>query len=433
MSKVASCLDGAGKHTIMAASSKLSALSHATFGLEHLQLESKARPKGPQGSSSRRCQISEASRSKEGVSSTSRSRKHEGGTQSRETQSIRTSTIQSLDRFAYDENAHDNDPAATDDPCTSNRWVSGSSNRSRDSEAKDGRLTNVTASADHSPSIARLPPLPSLVPVDFSRSLSAPSNISKAPVMTEASDRSLDFEKGRPVSSSDKHHLPFKPAPRPSAEYLTRAYTKPCSVDSPQHLLLVLDLNGTLLFRAHPNKSFHPRPWLHQFLDYCFANHSVLIWSSARPHNVMKICNKLFSADQRSRLLGEWARDKLNLTKAQYNQRLQVYKRLDSIWQDKLIQSRHPLMKQGHKWGQHNTVLIDDNALKASAQPFNHLALPEYGKQQVVAEERLESEGKGVLLQVIDKIQELSCSNDVSYFLSSVTDAKRLSCVSWGR
>lgn len=423
MSKVAFGWEIIGRRPIMAALSNASAVDRAVFGLEHLHLESKARTKSRQGRSESRCHRSGTiQRNKGNVEILSGPQSLGAGTERHGTEPTQTSSVRSFESHAHDENAYDLDAAAPVGSFTPDRCRPGSSNRPANSRAKLDKPTVLTASTDHPLSIARIPRRHFPGPKYSSQPLEVPITIPSAPV---ASDRTLIPKKGRAASTSDEHHLSSKSVPRPSIGYLTQACTEPSSANAPQRLLLVLDLNGTLLFRARPKKGFHSRPWLPHFLDYCFANHSVLVWSSARPHNVTTICDGLFSAEQRALLLGEWARDKLNLTKAQYDQRLQVYKRLDSIWRDEEIQSRHPRNKQGYKWGQHNTVLIDDSAVKASAQPFNHLALPGYGKQQVVSEEKLESEGKGVLLQVINRIQELSWSNDVSYFLRSAMEAGR--------
>lgn len=74
------------------------------------------------------------------------------------------------------------------------------------------------------------------------------------------------------------------------------------------------------------------------------------------------VCTRLFSRGQRDLLLGEWGRDTLGLTSAQYKERVQVYKRLDRIWGNANLQHSHPGYELGQRWGQHNTVLIDGTA-----------------------------------------------------------------------
>jgi hypothetical protein len=121
--------------------------------------------------------------------------------------------------------------------------------------------------------------------------------------------------------------------------------------------LLVLDLNGALLYRhkSGTNK-IHPRPYMGNFLEYLFGLHpnapfaiegggvraskayQVFVWSSAQPHNVRRMVEASFGPRwiegvyapedpdikfQREqagegRLLGVWARDMMDLDKADY-------------------------------------------------------------------------------------------------------------------
>ena len=112
-------------------------------------------------------------------------------------------------------------------------------------------------------------------------------------------------------------------------------------------------------------------------------------------------------------VLGEWGRDTLGLTSAESKARVQVYKRLDRIWLNKNLQNSHPDFEEGERWGQHNTVLIDDSALKASAQPFNHVKVPEF----VRAGGEKEGDGKDVLGQVVGYLEEARKWSDVSGFV----------------
>ncbi|CAF9905060.1 hypothetical protein IMSHALPRED_000248 [Imshaugia aleurites] len=209
---------------------------------------------------------------------------------------------------------------------------------------------------------------------------------------------------------NDIIHLP---APVPTSVYHSDARAIPTLLPSPQRLLLVLDLNGTLLYRPRASQNYTPRPGLSNFLKYAFANHTLLIWSSAQPKNVKSLCSRLFSRGQRQMLLGEWGRDTLGLTSAQYKERVQVYKRLDRIWANENLQRSHPDFEGGKRWGQHNTVLIDDSVLKASAQPFNHVEVPEFvqgGGEEV-------GDGRDVLGHVVEYLEEARKWSNVSGFL----------------
>lgn len=199
-------------------------------------------------------------------------------------------------------------------------------------------------------------------------------------------------------------------APVPTAGYLDNAHGSPTKSPLPQRLLLVLDLNGTLLHRPSASSNYLPRPFLAPFLAYCLANHSVLIWSSASPENVSAMCAKLFQPRDRRTLLGEWGRDTLGLTPEQYTSKVQVYKRLDQIWHNPRLSASHPLALQGQRWGQENTLLIDDSPMKATAQPYNLLRIPEFNKNTTEID---------VLGQVVGYIEEARRRDNVSAYVCS--------------
>ena len=268
------------------------------------------------------------------------------------------------------------------------------------------------------------PPLTNPTPSQRRRSTYSPAaNLGKAISLPTRSPGSIDTNEleitlppAREPSPSvidRKDHQIRLPVPIPTSNYLNIAHAIPNLLPSPQRLLLVLDLNGTLLHRSRASQNYIPRPCLHEFLQYAFANHSLLVWSSAQPFNVKGVCTRLFSQDQREKLLGEWGRDTLGLTSAQYKERVQVYKRLDRIWDNKNLQRLHPGSELGERWGQHNTVLIDDSVLKATAQPFNHVKVPEF----VRGGSEEEGRGRDVLGQVVGYLEEARKWSDVSGFV----------------
>ena len=66
-----------------------------------------------------------------------------------------------------------------------------------------------------------------------------------------------------------------------------QANQSPQQTSKARRLLVILDLNGTLLLRKPTNKArFHKRRGLKDFLRYLLKNHHVAVWSSARPENV---------------------------------------------------------------------------------------------------------------------------------------------------
>ncbi len=208
----------------------------------------------------------------------------------------------------------------------------------------------------------------------------------------------------------DDRTLKPLPIPKPTAQYLQQANQPPRKSATLRPLLLVIDLNGTLVDRKRRTSSFVERPNLAPFIDYVLANHTLMIWSSAQPDTVRSVCQRLFSPAQRRQVIAEWARDTLDLTAAQYREKVQVYKRLEKIWRDDTMRDRHPDAEKGGLWDQSNTVLIDDSRLKGAAQPHNLLEIPEF-------QNRPEQRGTDVLAQVVGYLEELRVQDDVSRFM----------------
>lgn len=196
-------------------------------------------------------------------------------------------------------------------------------------------------------------------------------------------------------------------------------------------LLVVLDLNGTLIYR---NKRKNPRhfvrrPGVEMFLDHIMAHHKVMIWSSSRPDTIHGILEKI---PMNQEYVAVWSRDELGLTPEQYREKVQVYKNLDKIWADNVIQSHHLEYKQMKTkfrknltrspikrfnpdidpkgklfWDQTNTVLIDDSRLKAAAQPHNILEISEFTGGS-------DPDGSASMAIVLRQLDILSRQQDVS-------------------
>lgn len=190
---------------------------------------------------------------------------------------------------------------------------------------------------------------------------------------------------------------------------MNQANEDPVTTEHPRPLLIVLDLNGTLLHRVRRGGSnFITRPRVSEFLHYLLKNHCLMIWSSAKPENVGPMCDKLFTKEQKDRLAAIWARDKLRLPANAYHEKVQVYKQLSWVWKDKSIQSANP--DAVDYWSQENTVLIDDSMEKAASEPFNVLQLEEFeGKK-----EQMEVD---VLGQVVRYLKTLRRQRNVSAYI----------------
>lgn len=204
------------------------------------------------------------------------------------------------------------------------------------------------------------------------------------------------------------------PTPIPNPSYIAQSTVPASRLPYPQPLLLVLDLNGTLLYRPKASSHHKARPSLQPFLAHCITNYRILIWSSATPYNVTTICSKIFTAEERGLLLGEWGRDTLDLTPQQYKAKVQVFKRLDRIWDMDRIQRSHPNFTDGGRWSQKNTLLLDDSVLKASAQPHNAVIVPEFSKEDSKVDQ---SDATDVLGQVVAYLEMARIHDDVSSFV----------------
>ena len=213
------------------------------------------------------------------------------------------------------------------------------------------------------------------------------------------------------------------PAPEATQAYLEQARAVPVKSDVAKKLLVVLDLNGTLLVRPRKSntQSFRIRPGVPAFLKYLFENHVVMVYTSTRPVNAEAMVNTLLTDDQRKRLAAIWARDKLGLTRAQYNDKVQVYKKLDKIWRDKRLQTTHP--DKAVVWDQSNTVLIDDSHLKALAQPHNLVLVPEFKKEDIISasskkhQVAIAAVQTGHVRTLQAKLEELKYQTDVSQLI----------------
>ena len=201
-------------------------------------------------------------------------------------------------------------------------------------------------------------------------------------------------------------------APTPRPAYITQAKKPPVRMAVPQPLLLVTDLNGTLIYRKF-RLNFRHRPGLENFLKEIFSYHQVMVWTSARPENAQPICTRLMTPDQKKKCVAIWARNTLGLTRDQYASHIQVYKNLDKIWDNPSIQKLHPNHKLGERWGQHNTVLIDDSVIKASANPYNLVHIPELTRDLLA----MEIDGHGALKEVAGYLDEARHYADVSAFI----------------
>ncbi|KAK0204935.1 hypothetical protein DFS33DRAFT_1382835 [Desarmillaria ectypa] len=214
----------------------------------------------------------------------------------------------------------------------------------------------------------------------------------------------------------------------PSAEYLELSQQPSTHIDDPSssRKLLILDLNGTLLYRegrpqgprkyrrdrvsSEPQRRLaHPRPYMGSFRQYLFHPKTLewldtMVWSSAQPFNVNHMVDQCFK-EEKKKLVAVWARDTLGLTSAQYYQKTQTTKNLAKPWAalsllpdendqasalsstdepSHLTDKPTPISEPSRSAYTHSaltTLLLDDSPLKAQLQPWNHFCVPEYTAQ----------------------------------------------------
>ncbi|GAA99291.1 uncharacterized protein L969DRAFT_93755 [Mixia osmundae IAM 14324] len=179
----------------------------------------------------------------------------------------------------------------------------------------------------------------------------------------------------------------FRPRPKPTQAYLDKASKSSAHIaDRAFPPLLVVDLNETLCCRAgrRPGDATRPalRPYLSSLLPYLFGKGedglprwSVIVWSSATQKNVDRLVVALDLNTDDTRLEAVWARDKMGLTDKEYANKCQTYKNLDLLWSQ--VAPTRPSDPDA-RWDQTNTVLIDDDLIKASCQPHNLIQIPPF-------------------------------------------------------
>jgi hypothetical protein len=206
---------------------------------------------------------------------------------------------------------------------------------------------------------------------------------------------------------------PALPIPQPTPEYLYWCDSPAVQSPAALPLLVILDLNGSLLFR-HPNDRtiIDLRPDVKSFIRYLLQTHWVMIWSSATSSSVDRMLSELFMPSEKQNLIAIWDRSHLDLTRDQYYSNIRVYKQLSNVWENMGIQATHPWRQSGFQWNMSNTVLIDDSAVKATSEPFNLLEVPTFG-----GVERLDTSCTSILRQVAGYLEYLRYISNVSWCL----------------
>ncbi|EFY93218.1 phosphoprotein phosphatase [Metarhizium acridum CQMa 102] len=229
--------------------------------------------------------------------------------------------------------------------------------------------------------------------------------------LTKQRKSSSSEEDAKPLNPRQPPSLSSGGIPSPSTRYLAQSLAPPTQLPQPRRILVILDLNGTLLYRPSRRRPSHfvERPHARSFLKYCLDTFHLAIWSSARPDNVNSMVAQLLAPDECARCVVVWARDRLGLSPEDYDARVQVYKRLSTVWDDPRVRASHPDAARGACWDQSNTVLVDDSREKGRSEPYNILPVPEFSG--------LQGESPNVLPQVHDYLNALCFQADVSRYM----------------
>ncbi|KAJ3217242.1 hypothetical protein HDU67_008264 [Dinochytrium kinnereticum] len=188
-------------------------------------------------------------------------------------------------------------------------------------------------------------------------------------------------------------------------------------------ILLVLDLNGTLIDRlvtstdkalARQNPlcplvpDFHLngarvylRPYLDRFLDDLFQEFKVAVWTSATTKNSVPLVQNIFGK-RCKQLAFHWDRSRCDLVSEIGNPYGSV-KNLEKVWLDSTVNA-------GGIWSEKNTLLIDDTPRKSTETPQNLLWLPTYAASNLT----INFDHDTTLLCVSAYLQRLAAAHKVN-------------------
>ncbi|KAI8830329.1 HAD-like domain-containing protein [Chytriomyces cf. hyalinus JEL632] len=219
-------------------------------------------------------------------------------------------------------------------------------------------------------------------------------------------------------------------------------------------LLIVLDLNGTLIDRlskgperklanANPlcprdadltlnqNRVFL-RPYLDVFLKYLLENFHVAAWTSATPKNAHPLTEFIFEPFGGSKCLElVWDRERCIIEPTPTNKYNSV-KDLAIIWRQASKQQQQQKRQQApptqqpkaslfsHTWSPHNTILLDDSASKSCRTPLNHLLIPTFSVGDVTVTPNCDQDS--TLISTISYLDALLESFDGALGAGSAND-----------
>lgn len=151
--------------------------------------------------------------------------------------------------------------------------------------------------------------------------------------------------------------------------------------------LLILDVNGCLcskvlnddprldkLRETHPNfierSVYHvfARPGVSDFIDQCFEDYDVAIFSSTTFYNVDPILDMLLTKEQREQLKFIWCRDRTRLDPMYGREEYDYIKKYDTI---KMLEDvfANPVINADRHYSDRNTIIVDNELRKVRLNP----------------------------------------------------------------
>ncbi|KAF8556639.1 hypothetical protein OG21DRAFT_1408592 [Imleria badia] len=202
-----------------------------------------------------------------------------------------------------------------------------------------------------------------------------------------------------PRKASPPPNMSFQPLkPNPGYLALSQEPSEVLRDPTMTRKLLVLDLNGTLLIRSARSRTtsgpqlrpVQPRPYMQSFRQYLFCPETkawldTMVWSSAQPHSVDDMVDKVFGITK-GELKAVWNRKSLGLSGEDYHRKSVTTKDLTKAW-DLFTSALNPEKHHRHSTvppqsqiihSAFTTLLLDDSPHKAVLQPYSHVCIPEY-------------------------------------------------------
>ncbi|OAY70934.1 putative FCPy domain-containing protein [Ananas comosus] len=194
------------------------------------------------------------------------------------------------------------------------------------------------------------------------------------------------------------------------------------SILSHQKKLLVLDLNGLLADINQDYRNAHKadrkvngkfvfkRPFCDEFLDFCFRNFKIGVWSSRKMYNVNYIVDFLMG-NLKDKLLFCWDQSKCTLTGYRTIENVHkplVLKELKKLWN----KDEPDLPWEKGEYSESNTLLVDDSPYKALCNPPHTAIFPH---PYYFSDRNDNSLGQGGDLRVY--LEKLAVCDDVRCFV----------------